>query len=342
MSELRPTTDDSAELLYQISDPFSLGAIIYREITLHHHTVQKSVRRGLSDLRAEKGTLELIARRTAVPVPRVSSYALSADFEHLYMSKIPGETLETIWPELSIVEREQIADHVVQLILELQKLRSSTIDAALLHRKSLRRGINNTVEFYKERLQSYEWCSPACDYVTKRVAALGELPNIFTHGDLGWTNIMILDKKVCGIIDFKSSGFSPPYWEWLSARTMCGDLSADTWDNLLEVRLRRELDIDLDAVWEVEELISALTRHSEWALSPEDRRSNRSAAWPDVNRLLGTDIPPPHQVAYSVRSKHPWWMDYVEGEADACRSSSDHVVELDSASTLDDGLGGNE
>ncbi|KPA36253.1 hypothetical protein FLAG1_10995 [Fusarium langsethiae] len=40
---------------------------------------------------------------------------------------------------------------------------------------------------------------------------------VFTHGDLSSLNIMAVDDKVTGIVDWESAGWMPPYWEYTSA-----------------------------------------------------------------------------------------------------------------------------
>lgn len=40
---------------------------------------------------------------------------------------------------------------------------------------------------------------------------------VFTHGDLSSFNIMVRDDEVVGILDWETSGWMPPYWEYTSA-----------------------------------------------------------------------------------------------------------------------------
>ncbi|KAK7429692.1 hypothetical protein QQZ08_003718 [Neonectria magnoliae] len=82
-------------------------------------TIRKSVRIGRSSLGAEKRYLQ---PKTSVPVPSVRQYYVSEEFEHLTMNKMPGRTLETVWPTLSLLERESIAGDVASLVEQLRKL----------------------------------------------------------------------------------------------------------------------------------------------------------------------------------------------------------------------------
>lgn len=101
----------------------------------------------LSNLRAEKDTLELVRANTLIPVPQVYDYYKSAEFEHLVIERLLSITLEEAWPTLEVYEKERIADKVVAFLEEIRKLRSLYIKAALLYRKPLQSGIVDAADF---------------------------------------------------------------------------------------------------------------------------------------------------------------------------------------------------
>lgn len=41
--------------------------------------------------------------------------------------------------------------------------------------------------------------------------------SVFTHGDLSSLNILALDDKIVGIVDWETAGWLPPYWEYTTA-----------------------------------------------------------------------------------------------------------------------------
>jgi len=51
-----------------------------------------------------------------------------------------------------------------------------------------------------------------------------EQKTIFSHGDLSYGNIMIRNSRFAGLIDWETSGWLPPYWDYLSADYRPGDL----------------------------------------------------------------------------------------------------------------------
>ncbi|KZT50543.1 hypothetical protein CALCODRAFT_444464 [Calocera cornea HHB12733] len=45
-----------------------------------------------------------------------------------------------------------------------------------------------------------------------------EQPTIFSHGDLSSDNIMVHNGRLSGLIDWETSGWMPPYWDYLCTR----------------------------------------------------------------------------------------------------------------------------
>lgn len=145
--EPHPPVDESAPVLHRIEEPFATKAITDRlVIQKDDNTVQKSVRIGGSDLAAEKRRLDLLGEKTTVPVPRVQAYFQTKEFEHLIMDKIKGVTLAEAWPDLSIKEREAIADQVVGYVQQMRTLESPIMDATQILRKPFSSGLKDSEE----------------------------------------------------------------------------------------------------------------------------------------------------------------------------------------------------
>ncbi|KAL7925499.1 kinase-like domain-containing protein [Trichoderma austrokoningii] len=303
-AEMHPAV--TGEILYQNGHPFTMGEVINRRVTLQPDgTICKSIRIGEANLDAEKSLLERIAAETSVPVPKVHRYYVSTEFEHLVIDKMPGETLEKAWPSLSQLERESIADQVVSFVGQLRQLRSTHIKtAALFSGKPFREGLRDATDLNLERIKPYLSNEPIKTYIKQKSAAMEGRLNVLTHGDLDWSNIMIVDKKVSALIDFERGGFYPPYWEWLMARMF--SCTPDSWLGLLEQRLRAK---DWQEMLEVERLIQALDDCSRSGLSPDEREENRARGWAEVVKILGTcvgDEPP--AVTYETAAMHPLWI----------------------------------
>ncbi|CVL13595.1 uncharacterized protein FPRN_06984 [Fusarium proliferatum] len=301
-----PQPDVPGKILHHIAHPFSMGSVTDRQITLQNNgTICKSTRIGRSDLDFEKNHLELVAINTSVPVPRVHQYYVSKEFEHLVMDNMPGLTLEKVWPDLSHPERESIADQVVLLVQQLRELRSTHINTALLFRKPVRYGIRDATDLNLERIKPYLSNEHIVSYIKQRTIAMEGQSAVFTHGDLDWGNILILDRRVCGLIDMESSGYFPQYWEWMMVKRLSYRQREDSWFGLLEKRLRTQ---DWQGMWEVEQLIMALDVFSQWDLTPAGREKNQARGWAEVMRILGPGVGEPPVVLYEMAAEHPWWL----------------------------------
>ena len=304
--EYQPALSNSEKVIHRISHPASIESVIDRQVVLQtNDTIRKSVRVNLSNLRAEKDTLQLLRASTSIPVPRVYDYYKTAEFEHLVMEKMPGITLEEAWPALEPYNREKIADEVVTFLDEIRKLRSPRIEAALLHRKPLRSGLADVADFIYERFKQFPSNEYIFAYVQTRIAGLHPQQNLFTHGDLDWSNILVVDNKVSGIIDWESSGYFPAFWEWVSIRRCAEVQQLNSWSQLLANRLGSSECTQWDGMWQLELLHKALGQYTQWALTPEDREVNRTRGWDKVTRILGQECAPPSVINYSISSKHP-------------------------------------
>ena len=159
-------------------------------------------------------------------------------------------------------------------------------------------------DFNRERFKHYSSNEHIFAYVQARVDGLHPQPNVFTHGDLDWSNILIADKKVSGIIDLESSGYFPTYWEWVtlkrSAETQNPD---DSWFHFLANRLGSSECAQWDGMWQLEQLHKALGQYTQWALAPEDREAAK------VTEIIGKDCGSPPLVDYAISSDHPWWLE---------------------------------
>ncbi|OAQ63696.1 protein kinase-like domain [Pochonia chlamydosporia 170] len=306
INEKQPLHNQGGEtIIYEHRDPFSLSDIVDRQVTIQRNgLIRKSVRSGKCDLEAEKRRLELIGGRTTIPVPQAVQCSSSGEFEHLVMERLPGKTLESVWGHLSTKERESIADQVADFVTQLHQLKNDTIDAQVFVRQELSSGLNNSTSFSLQRIKNYSGMEVITRFVRDRSQMLDDQQNVFTHGDLDWSNILIADKNVCGIIDLECSGFLPPYCEWIAVKRLS---DRHPWFGLLEPRLK---SAKWDLMWEVEELISALSNHSQWALVPIDRATNQTEGWAHVPKIVVACVGDGPLVTYELRSKHPLWQEY--------------------------------
>ncbi|KAH8693852.1 kinase-like domain-containing protein [Talaromyces proteolyticus] len=309
--EPKPHLDSSETIIHQITHPASLDSIIDRQVVLQSDDrIRKSVRTHLSDLKSEKEILEIVRANTSIPVPQVYDYYKSAEFEHLILERLPGVTLEEAWPTLEAQEKTRIADEVVALLGYIRKLHSPHIKAALLHRKPPRSDIRDIAGLNQERFGEFLNNEHISTYVTARTDCLLSLPNVLSHGDLDWSNILVADKKVSGIIDWECSGYFPAYWEWVNIKRFSETLKSDGfWCQLLERRMRPSDCTQRKGIWELEQLHKALGQYTQWGLTSEARQANRARGWAEVRKIVELDSESAPPVYYAISTEHPWWLE---------------------------------
>lgn len=57
-----------------------------------------------------------------VPIPQLRGWRTEEGINYIYMSLIPGSTLESVWSTLSVSEKDRIATQVKQIVASLRSL----------------------------------------------------------------------------------------------------------------------------------------------------------------------------------------------------------------------------
>lgn len=198
----------------------------------------ESLKPGYSVHLTEAVTMKYIAEHTLIPVPKIYCSFLHKKRAYLVMERIQGEELASAWKKLS---DESLGKNFLQLKGMVQELRalepppgtgvgscvgSSLYDSRLPH-GTPRFGPFTTIQEFHRWLRGDLQATQIGDDVSnqdandiKTMIAKQEgqwPPSVFTHCDLNLFNILISGYKVVGIIDWESSGWYPPYWEFTTA-----------------------------------------------------------------------------------------------------------------------------
>ncbi|KAJ3538561.1 hypothetical protein NM208_g5861 [Fusarium decemcellulare] len=166
-----------------------------------------------------RGVYEVV---TSEPIARV-----------LVSERVPGESLDGVWPNLTEIQRSSIKDQLRVQLAQMRKCTQPFIG---------RVGRQHTRNVYDRLHQTYcgpfsdekefdDWCLDQLDggplvrwrwqrYLKKeRKSSPGRF--VLTHGDLTPRNIMVQDGTVTGIVDWEKSGFFPEYAEYAFAFALC-------------------------------------------------------------------------------------------------------------------------
>lgn len=185
----------------------------------------------------EACTLDFVAAKTSVPVPRVVCSFVRNGRAYIVMRRISGVTVAQAWPSLSEAERASILDQLREMFIELRKLappsgavQSCTYGSlrdSRIPKAEPRFGPFNSIQVFhawlRDGLQADQTSAHQNAQDINDVSEMirkqdGPWPSpVFTHGDLNPFNIIVRGTQVVGIIDWEFSGWYPHYWEYTSA-----------------------------------------------------------------------------------------------------------------------------
>jgi fructosamine-3-kinase len=193
---------------------------------------------------SEVNAMKYIAKYTTIPVPKVIAHSSNKNnefgVEWIIMTHTGGKPLRTsddendIWSKLSIDQKRSIINQLVEYVSQLHKKipRSNQIgnyksDGQIGQDNELMGPWNNYKEYFYDRLKlTFKTINEQNVYALTRnnlielikevqtltLPSFDDLPNVFTHNDLGLQNVTVdNDYQINGIID----------WEWGGSYPIC-------------------------------------------------------------------------------------------------------------------------
>lgn len=190
----------------------------------------------LDDLSNHHMALQYLAEHAPnVPVPRTLGLVKVGRMYYLFMTSIPGQTLESAWTTLDTVEKFSIQMKLEEVCRSYRMLKAveETVIGPLTSEKceDMRVYGSQVYEFkaeepihaaseFEDFLFSYRpWIGdPYIEFCKKFSAGSLDTTIVFTHCDMHFKNIMVDRDEhgelfVTGIIDWEDAGFYPDYWE---------------------------------------------------------------------------------------------------------------------------------
>ena len=188
---------------------------------------------GLTSL-AEASAMRFVAENTTIPVPKVYSAFEHKGVVYIVMERIDGLYLAHGWLQRTDESRARILSSLRRMIEQLRQIPApagcgvSNADGGPIYDPRLpgpkHWGPFRTIDDFHRKLRL------DLDQPVYRGRPLGEdfgrlisfhkqqWPSpVFTHGDLSSLNILARGDEVVGIVDWETSGWMPPYWEYTSA-----------------------------------------------------------------------------------------------------------------------------
>jgi hypothetical protein len=149
-----------------------------------------------------------------IPTPDVIYSWIETDRSFLILHRMEGCTLRDAWESLSTSQRDSILDTVAGYCDLLAQNTSDVLSGATgkpLYEPYLAPGALGTSDHLGPMTheEAVSYFSPYTE--TFPLSMLGEVFH-FYHPDLNPSNIIILDGKVAGIIDWEGAGYYPRFW----------------------------------------------------------------------------------------------------------------------------------
>ncbi|KAI0074720.1 kinase-like protein, partial [Panus rudis PR-1116 ss-1] len=217
----------------------------------------------------EHDVLQYLEERIpSIPAPRALGLVRVGTTLFLFMTLIPGVTLESRWPSLSKEAKIHVQHSLDEHFLALRQLKLPSgapfgLPAGRRLCKDVRRDERvSTSPIYSEAaFNDFLLSSPSSHAAQGYIDWLRSMLRVdhcivFTHADLHPRNVMVTSGpdggvELSGIIDWESSGYYPEYWEHLKAmNTRSIKDTSDWWDYLPPSILGYDRDLVLDRVIE--------------------------------------------------------------------------------------------
>ncbi|PQE14274.1 kinase subdomain-containing protein [Rutstroemia sp. NJR-2017a BVV2] len=169
-------------------------------------------------------TTKFVRENTTIPVVQNMEYWLSDETQWWLMSKLPGQTLDSVWDLLNSEQQNTVIREIVDYIAQAREFTRptpQTADGAPIRDTLM--GSSNRVEMLTtDKEEWYARITPYLDgesddwkkYFKDNYPVKPGDKFVLTHGDLNPSNIMVQDSHVTGILDWEHSGFYPEWWEW--------------------------------------------------------------------------------------------------------------------------------
>ena len=180
-----------------------------------------------------------------IPVPKPLGLLVSNRTSYIFMSFIPGVTIDQVWAKLSRDQKFSIGN---QLNSELFKLRQLKLhDGVPLggvcgegckdtrrHTRICKKPTYTCVEFEDFQFSNPHFGSPEYIALLRGFSPSHMATTVFTHGDLRPENVVVQPDQhgnyfITGILDWEMSGFYPDYFECTKATNNMSPSDADDW-----------------------------------------------------------------------------------------------------------------
>ncbi|KAJ5088557.1 hypothetical protein N7456_012173 [Penicillium angulare] len=191
----------------------------------------------------EAANLRFLTENTSIPIPKIVEEWQEDDGAYFMLTRrIQGLPLNEAWPTLSNADKDRIAKQTAEYLSQLrehQSIRRESLGGKPLYSAFLfpnGYGIGHGPLLSDDEL----WAEMSLALTNVPEEARQKLrqrmptatPYTFSHCDLTNVNIVVNNGNLAGILDWKSSGYFPVWWEFTAAGIGLGQEDTE-WKDLL-------------------------------------------------------------------------------------------------------------
>ena len=180
-----------------------------------------------------------------IPIPEPLGAVISKQTAYIFMSFIPGPTLESVWAQLPNQQKVSLSNQLGLILLELRQIpmpRDYTLGGvggegckdSRRHTRISQTPIRTLAEFEDFIFSNPLFGGSVYIMLLRSMSQSHSSRITFSHGDLRPANIVVLpdvqgNYRISGIVDWEMSGFYPDYWESVKATNTMAPQEENDW-----------------------------------------------------------------------------------------------------------------
>lgn len=219
-------------------------------MTVYNLPFDLYLRRGLVHLAPkyhdEAHAVQMVEQFTQIPAPRAIDVLKSSHFSYLLITCVPGRPIGHIFNTRTDDQVKQAVTDLKGYISELRAIPNKTTEYHICNSQGggildwrIPDSWREELRFKTEADFNKYLTDPFWEDIRTRASKLHDIHHdiVFTHGDLNPRNILALNGKIAGIVDWENAGWFPEYWEYTKAHYSVRSLMrwlADVVDRVFE------------------------------------------------------------------------------------------------------------
>jgi len=194
----------------------------------------------------EYTSVQYLAQHTPqIPIPKPLGLVVSNTTSYIFMSFVPGITVDRIWSKLSKQHKVFISNQLNDALLKLRQLKvpdriplggvcGEGCKDTRRHTRICQETIRTCAEFEDFKFSNPHFGSSEYIALLRSLSQSHTATVLFSHGDLRPENVVVQPDPhgnyfLTGILDWEKSGFYPDYFECTKATSNMSSSDADDW-----------------------------------------------------------------------------------------------------------------